>query len=64
MLYQFLHHKLEEKVLPNEKSNVTFYLAFASDGFMPSGYEYVIAEKKVKEVPVVKKENNKAPNGI
>ena len=24
------------------------------DGFMPSGYEYVIAEKKVKEVPVVK----------
>lgn len=44
----------EEKVLPNEKSNVTFYLAFASDGFMPSGYEYVIAEKKVKEVPVVK----------
>lgn len=44
----------EEKNLPGEKINVNFYLAFASDGFMPSGYEYVIAEKKVKEVPVVK----------
>lgn len=53
-------------ILPNEKENIIFYLAFAANGEEPQG-NYFIGDKKEevvevkKEKPVVKKEVVKVP---
>lgn len=56
----------EVSILPNEKENIIFYLAFAANGEKPQG-NYFIGDKKEevvevkKEKPVVKKEVVKVP---
>lgn len=55
----------EVSILPNEKENFIFYLAFAANGEKPQGNYFIGDKKEVvevkKEKPVVKKEVVKVP---
>lgn len=55
----------EVSILPNEKENIIFYLAFAANGEKPQGNYFIGDKEEVvevkKEKPVVKKEVVKVP---